>query len=229
MSRRLAKLALTFSLLAATVSPAFAGFAQAPTAGAPHMIRPADYEAERPTPRISDQARARLRTLLTKRRAKNVRSFAAYVARGSYPHNFATPDRLNVWIDEEGHMCAAATMIFRSSTSARTLVRDTAKNDNYVRLADVDSGPLLDWILTSGLTHDEVVAIQEPFDGPDPGEDMPPRQAPVSWRTSEDNRLRARYAQVMAQLKSAPAGSIEAAIDALAFRPDLVARLVGAV
>ena len=118
MSRRLAKLALAFSLLTTSIAPAFAGFAQPPSdRGAPAQM---DYAAiERPTPAISDAARRRLRTVLAKRRAKNVRSFAAYVARGSYPHNFATPDRLNVWIDEEGHMCAAATMIFRSGANAR--------------------------------------------------------------------------------------------------------------
>jgi hypothetical protein len=224
MSRRLAKLALALSLLTSSISPALAGFARPPSAGAPaRMTELRVDESEMYVPVISDQARARLRVVLAKRRAKNLRSFAAYVARGSYPHNYVTPDKLNVWIDEDGHMCAAATMIFRSTASARSLVRQVAKDDNYIRLADVTDGPLLDWILTSGLTHDEVVAIQEPFDGPD----EPPAKAPVDWKTAEDNRLRARYATVMQQLRGDRDASLEAAIDALAFRPDLVARLIG--
>ncbi len=225
MSRRLAKLALTFSLLAATVSPALAGFAQPPpgdaTAEAPRRL---DDQIEPQAPRMSEAMRARVRTVLAKRRAVNVRSFAAYVARGSYPHNYATPDQLNVWIDEDGHLCAAATMISRSSASASALVRQVAKDDNYIRLADVADGALLDWILTSGLTHAEVVAIQEPFDGPD-GFDG--RRQPVDWKTAEDDRLRARYAEVQQQLASDRDASLDATVDALELRPDLVARLIG--
>lgn len=225
MSRRLAKLALALALVTTSITPAFAGFARPPAdqAGAPMRTELRVDEAE--LPRLSDRARARLRTVLTKRRAKNLRSFAGYVAKGSYPHNYVTPDRLNVWIDEDGHMCAAATMIFKSSLTARALVRQVARDDNYIRLADVTDGPLLDWILTSGLTHAEVIAIQEPFDGPD----EPVRRRPVDWKTAEDNRLRARYAVVMKQLVDGRDASLEAAIDALAFRPDLVAKLIGAV
>jgi hypothetical protein len=223
MSRRLAKLALALSLFTSSISPALAGFAQPPpTAVAPHADLRVD-ESEMQVPVISDAARARLRTVLAKRRAKNLRSFAGYVARGRYPHNYVTPDKLNVWIDEDGHMCAAATMIFRSSATARLLVRQVAKDDNYVRLVDVNDGPLLDWILTSGLTHAEVVAIQEPFDGPD---ERPLPKAPANWKTAEDARLRARYAVVMRQLASDRDASLAAAIDALAFRPDLVAKLI---
>lgn len=226
MSRRLAKLALALSLLAAPFSTASAGFAQPPDGAptAPIRIAPAE-DTRMEVPRISDRARARLKTILARRRAHNLKSFTAYVTRGKYPHNYVTPDRLNVWIDEDGRMCAAATMIFNSSRSMRPLVRQVAKQSNYIRLADVTDGPLLDWILTSGLTHAEVVAIQEPFDGPD---DPRMRREPADWKTAEDARLRARYAVVLKQLADDRAASLDAAIDALAMRPDLVAKLLGA-
>ena len=123
-----------------------------------------------------------------------------------------------MWRDREGHLCAAATMISRSG--ARKLVNQVAKTDNFIRLADVTDGALLDWILTSGLTHAEVVAIQEPFMGRE--EPMRPRD----WRTAEDARLRTRYAEVQRMLASDRAASLDAAIDALAARPDLVAKLI---
>jgi len=218
MLRRLATLSLALSLAttAFTATADARAFAQAPTtAGAPHAFR-ADEDT---TPRISPAARARLRKVLRAHRAKNVAAFRAYAKRGVYPHNFRTPDRLNVWIDEEGHMCAAATMIFRSG--AKRLVRDVARTDNFIKLGDVTKGPVMDWILTSGLTQLEVATIQEPFMG-EPDE---PRTQ-LGWRNAEDARLRARYAEVLTMLAADPDASIEAAIDTLATRPDLVAKLV---
>ena len=35
----------------------------------------------------------------------------AYRKAGVYPHNFVRSGPLNVWMDSEGHLCAAATMI----------------------------------------------------------------------------------------------------------------------
>ena len=65
--------------------------------------------------------------------------------------------------------CAAATIIKMSGQDA--LVNRVAEQNNFVRLADVEQGPLMDWILTSGFTQDEIAAIQEPF--------MPVTDAPV--------------------------------------------------
>jgi len=220
MLRRLATFALSLSLLVTAASPALAaGFAAPPpdTAGAPISIEalraPQDLR-----PALNDAMRARLRKVLADRRDRNLRAFAAYVKRGSFPHNFENDESLNVWRDREGHLCAAATMISRSG--ARKLVNQVAKTDNFIRLADVTDGALLDWILTSGLTHAEVVAIQEPFMGRE--EPMRPRD----WRTAEDARLRTRYAEVQRMLASDRAASLDAAIDALATRPDLVAKLI---
>lgn len=214
MFRRVASLALCLSLAttAFTTSTADArSFAQAP---------PTADVAE--LPRISDAARAKLRAVLKSRRAKNVAAFRAYADRGLYPHNFTTSGALNVWIDEEGRRCAAATMIWQSG--AKSLVRQVAKDDNFIKLGDVTDGPVLDWILTSGLTQTEVATIQEPFMGrmePEPIEPGSPQ-----WRIAEDARLRARYADIVVQLAENPDASIDAAIDALAWRPDLVAKLI---
>lgn len=90
-----------------------------------------------------------------------MRAFRTYARRGVYPHNYYNNGSLNVWIDGDGHMCAAATMIWKSG--ARSLVRATQQENTFIRLADVTDGALMDWILLSGLTHAEVVAIQAPI------------------------------------------------------------------
>jgi hypothetical protein len=213
MFRRFASLALSLSLAttALTASTADArSFAKAPAADVVEL------------PRISNDARAKLRKFLKARRAKNVAAFRAYANRGVYPHNFVTNGALNVWIDEEGHMCAAATMIWKSG--AKSLVRSVAKNDNYIKLGDVTDGPVMDWILTSGLTQSEVATIQEPFMGrPEPIE---PEPGSPAWRLAEDARLKARYRVILTQLAESPDVSLDAAVDALTWRPDLVAKLI---
>lgn len=230
MLRRLSTLLLSLSLAASSLTTADAHtFAVAPGAPVPSdpLLDEQPDQLRKPAPRLNERTRARLRTVLAARRTKNVAAFRAYAHRGVYPHNFITNGELNIWIDGDGRMCAAATMIFRSGQKA--LVRQVAKDNNFIRLADVSDGALLDWILTSGLTHDEVVAIQAPMVG-GPREPMPIQHEtpPQDWRITEDARLRAVYAQVLVDLTSARADSLEAAIDALTFRPDLVAKLLRA-
>lgn len=237
MFRRLAALALAATLSTLATSTADArGFARPPEAGAPAIEPIAPEPArlmtqpERP-PIVAPAVRARLKRVLASRRAKNIAAFRAYATRGVYPHNFVRDGALNVWIDEEGHMCAAATMIFRSG--ARSLVQQVGRDANYIHLADVSTGPVMDWILTSGLTQDEVATIQEPFMRVPEPQPMPEPQpivvAPVrmpSPRVAEDQRLKARYREVLALLASQQAPSLDAAIDRLATRPDLIAALL---
>lgn len=212
MFRRLASLALSLSL----ATTAFT----ATTADARSFAKAPASEVS------SDVDRAKLRKVLVARRAKNVAAFRAYATRGVYPHNFHTSGALNVWIDEEGRMCAAATMIWKSG--AKSLVRKTGRADNFIKLGDVRTGALMDWMLTSGLTQSEVAMIQEPFMGRMQPEPVEPEPGSPQWRLAEDARLRARYAEVLATLASNPDASIDAAIDALAARPDLVAKLLEA-
>jgi hypothetical protein len=174
-------------------------------------------------PRISDSSRARLRKVLRAHRQQNVAAFRAYARRGVYPHNFRTSGALNVWIDEDRRMCAAATMIFRSG--ARKLVRDVGRTSNNIQLGLISEGPVMDWILTSGLTQAEVAAIQEPFRG-QPDLPADPEPGGPDWQLAEDLRLRARYAVVLDQLERNDTTSLDAALDTLTTRPDLVTRLL---
>jgi hypothetical protein len=220
MLRRLCRLTIALSLsFGAIASTANArGFATAPGAD------PVTISAPRRLPGMSESQRALVKKILTSRRAKNVKAFQTYARRGVYPHNYINNGSLNIWIDGDGHMCAAATMMWKSG--AKSLVRQTQEDNNFIRLADVTDGPLLDWILTSGLTHAEVIEIQAPMVGaPNRGIEFP-EPGTEDWRIANDRALRAGYEVTLSSLAANRDASLEAALDAIDLRPDLVGKLL---
>jgi hypothetical protein len=215
----MSRLLLVGSLVAALTSSAFArSFAQPPPAsGAPRVA-----QIEK-----SVVSRAAVRAKLATQRAANLQRFRDYQAKGSFPSNTYLNQRLNVWIDADGKLCAAATIIDASGMS--DLVMQTAQDNNFIRLGDVRDGALMSWILTSGLTQDEIAAIQEPFD---PVQDMPTEPEPmpitvaVPARAAEDKRLAAKYKQVEQQIVKSQKASLDLATDRLMANPDLAAKFV---
>lgn len=165
-----------------------------------------------PAPAID---RAALRAKLAERRAITVQHFLAYREARVYPKNTFGGTQ-HVWQDVNGNLCAAATLI--SYDWGRASTENVGKEDLHIALASVKSGPLADWILTSGLTHHEVVAIQVPgsFEvGPIVVEPDP-----------EVQRLYGIYLDVERQLGGLSAESLDAATDALLKRPDLARELL---
>jgi hypothetical protein len=223
---------------AALVSPAAAQFAKAPPPAAgmpapmipdsvppPHEQVPSDVPVAqmRIAPRAVD--RAVVRKALARARAKNLASFRAYQAKGVFPSNTFSDGKLNVWRDGENHFCAAATMIKMSGQDE--LVNKVADENNFIRLADVQQGPLMDWILTSGFTQDEIAMIQEPFIGVG-GEEMPggPVLVDKNLRKAEDKRLRAKYTSVTRKLVASARKNLDKATDRLMNNPNLAWQLV---
>ena len=182
--------------------------------------------AGEPAARAVRLDRAAIRAKLAKNRAANLARFRVYQRKGVFPNNTYTDGKLNVWRDAFGNLCAAATIIQLSGNDA--LVQQTGEQNNFIRLADVTDGPLLDWILTSGLTQDEIVAIQEPMMGvrdrvPEP-HDLEP--APIlavdgRLRRIEDRRLIRTYRHVDRQIVKHRNRSLDAATDRLLAHPDL--------
>jgi hypothetical protein len=138
-----------------------------------------------------------------------------------------TRGALNVWRDPAGNFCAAATIIRASGQTA--LVDQIAEDDNFIRLATVTSGPMLDWILTSGLTQAELALIQRPFR---PVTGRPSVESPTtvainpSMRDKEDARLAKLYTQIEATLRKNQKKSLDAAVAHLMRRPLLAWQLV---
>jgi hypothetical protein len=102
-----------------------------------------------------------LRQELARRRSIHLEQLLAYANAGEFPANTVAGGPLNIFIDDDGHVCAAANLIKLDGHGA--LVKKTAKTDNYIVLASVNKGPLLDWMLTSGFTQEEIAQIQEPY------------------------------------------------------------------
>ena len=144
------------------------------------------------------------------------RATLAIVTAGVYPHNTTRTGPLNVLRDAEGHLCAAATIL--SLDHHPDLVAETATTNVNLRLLDVTSGPLLDWMLTSGLTLEEIDRIQEPGF-------MPDRPTDQAYRR-EDAKLRRDYTATEAFLKRHAAADLEEATTRLVARPDLARTLV---
>lgn len=149
MLPRLAAVFLSFGLLSSTSE---ARFAEAPPPVAADVM---------PVPAVVTPSKAQVIKALASRRAKNLKAFRAYRKAGVYPHNFVRRGPLNVWIDRDGHLCAAATMIDKDGR--HDLVVATGKSNNFIRLQNIIEGPLMDWILTSGFTIEEIDRIQEPM------------------------------------------------------------------
>lgn len=174
-------------------------------------------EIMEPAPDIAVvMSRENVRAALVERRAQNLAAFRAYVAAGVYPSNTFQPNKLNVWKDRDGHFCAAATIIRRSGAVA--LVDKVAEQTNYIKLADVKQGPVMDWILTSGFTQDEIAMIQEPFE---PVARPKTVQVDRGMRAAETARLRTRYAAIDKALVQGEQAALDAATDRLMKNPEL--------
>jgi hypothetical protein len=152
---------------------------------------------------------------LKERRAKNLKSFIAYRKAGVYPLNSFRRVPLNVWMDADGHLCAAATMIDKDGK--HDLVEGTAETNNNIRLLDVTRGELLDWIMTSGFTIEEIDRIQAPQIMPD--------EWMLDYR-AEDAKLAAGYLKTEKALVKNQKASLELAAKRLLENPHLARQLV---
>ena len=198
MFARLAAALLTCSI---SLTAAASGFAAPPPAATEAAVNAAD-----------------VRAALARRRVHNVAAFHAYASAGIYPHNFVRPGPLNVWRDAEGHLCAAATMI--DSDGKHELVGDIASSDNHIRLLDVTDGPLMSWMLTSGLTIEEIDRIQKPAPMPNPSALKP------DWRKDADQTLATSYRETEQFLAQHQKAGLDDATDRLMANPELARQLL---
>ena len=228
MSRFALASALVLSLFS---SVALADVAYVPRGEAPHF---AQAPQDMPDPGIVAPERTldrdTVRAALVRQRAANLASFRAYQKAGVFPSNTFQDRKLNVWRDDAGHLCAAATIINLSGQTA--LVNRVAEQSNFIKLGDVTSGPLMDWILTSGFTQAEIAMIQEPYMPVRiPGDDKrlePARAIDARRRAAETTRLAKLYKEIDAKLVAEAKASLELAVTRLMKKPVLAWQLVDA-
>lgn len=158
--------------------------------------------------------RAALRAKLAERRAATVSNFLAYRDAMVYPINELPGGGFrHVWFDRNGNLCAAATLI--SKDWGRDAAIRVGLVDQEIKMADVKSGPVLEWLLTSGMTRAEIVAIQLPGDIYMP-----------SARDQEVNRMYQIYVDVERQIRSLDATNLDLATDELIKHPALARELL---
>lgn len=98
-----------------------------------------------------------LREKLAARRAKVIERIEAYRKAEVFPTDeVGLP--LGVFRDDKGVRCPMSELVFLSGRS--DLVDAVVKVDNRIRFADIKGGPILDWLLQSGLTQEEAIQIQ---------------------------------------------------------------------
>lgn len=221
MSRLTLGVALVLSLSSVAAA---AGFAQPPPAAAVATTISAEHDAEAQR-RVEMPSRDAVRQALAEARAKNLAAFRAYMRRGVYPSNTHVDGFANVWRDDTGHFCAAAT-IMKSGNEALAL--KVADENNSLRLADVTQGAVMDWILTSGLTQEELALIQRPFrpvvEKPEPAPILV--EVDPDLRSAETARLKKLYQAIDKQLVAKQKQSLDSATDRIMKNPALAWKLV---
>jgi hypothetical protein len=216
-SRLFASLALVCSLATSSL------------ASAPQFARPpvaADGPAYKLPARSLD--RAAVRAKLAERRKQNLERFRAYQAKGVYPQNTYLEGTLNVWIDETGNLCAAATIIH--ADGHEELVKIVGDRANFIKLGDVTQGPLMDWMLTSGFTKEEVVAIQRPMRYTGSPQHLLEQRERVDEqrRLAEAKRLTKLYKEIERSIVKNEKKSLDLAVDRLMANPSLARKLLDA-
>ncbi|GEM_PF-1462229 len=205
-----ASLALASSLVGCAVPHADAKSAKSePVAVAPIRIKPP----------VKDTLRQQVRVKLSERRKLTIERFLAYREARVYPINSKIPGAAHVWLDELGNLCAAATLI--SYDWGRLASENVARENNNIALASLSDGELYNWILTSGMTQAEIVAIQAPGFA---GGDLPmPEENP---RMAEITRLYQLYTDVERQIRSLDKHNLDLAVDELMKHPQMARDLV---
>jgi hypothetical protein len=148
------------------------------------------------------------RAWLAQRRRGQIARLRGYAEAGVFPHNNESIHPMHMFIDPGGRLCAVANLIARDGQ--RPLVAATARRSNGTVVAAERSGPLHDWVLTSGLTREEVDRIQAPapYLGGGAGRPVvgPPDETFVLSDRAISERamirqLQAHFAEVIAELE----------------------------
>jgi hypothetical protein len=99
------------------------------------------------------------RTFLTEQRALNMQRLIAYRDRGLFPQNEGhSLKAVPIFVDRHDTACAVGHLM-RESGWEREVNLIEATN-LFVYVTDVNDGPLVHWVLQSGLTQEEATLIQ---------------------------------------------------------------------
>ena len=134
-------------------------------------------EASSIKPWSKDQRRTAL-IYLARNRQRQIKRLQTYMLRGRFPLNEGhSTDAVPIFVDRQNTLCAVGHLMHAAQWD-NEVVQIASKN-NLVHISNVQSGSLVRWIQTSGLTQEEAAMIQpgypvnnltsfEQFQGPSP-------------------------------------------------------------
>jgi hypothetical protein len=137
---------------------------------------------------LTPYERERLLAALFAQRQTQMARLRAYSDAGRFPLN-AIPEapRRPIFLDADGTACAVGYLM--SCSGWEKQVASIARTDNFVVVPNVHDGPLVAWVLQSGLTQEEAALIQ-PFYGPPTHYDGPLSQFMQAGAALQYNGLR---------------------------------------
>jgi len=158
--------------------------------------------------RAASAARERERRSLAQHRTLQIARLHDYAERGVFPKNLvpsAVP--VHIFKDAFGTRCAVANLVHLDGQS--DLVDRMQRERNDVVVADETRGALHDWVLSSGLTNEEVRRVQGlGFFG---FENSPPGTVGFDVASPERDRLQEQLRVVEKQLVADTEASLEIA------------------
>ena len=129
-----------------------------------------------------------------------------YWTRGEFVENpLPSGGRGHFIFDARRRPCPLASIIIDSGR--RDLMEQATRQNNGVKVADLRDGPILAWILRSGLTQEECVLIQQPSRS---GSDMTRPEA-----ETEKEKLRRTLEEIEIRLRKSTDESLELAVSRL--------------
>lgn len=97
-------------------------------------------------------------------RARHLERLGQYRARGIFPQNDRFPGRgVPFFVDSDARACAVAHLML--SDGHVDIVAAVVAAENNARLPEMKTAALVEWIASSGLTMDELAAIQPSYCG----------------------------------------------------------------
>jgi hypothetical protein len=154
-THRLAAFALVLSPACSTPTAGPEATPPAPRAPAPDPSSPA---AEAQAARPAEPDRIAIRAQLAEHRAEQIAHLHAYGEKRRFPDHTTPASSVHIFRDPQGRLCAVANLI--DTDGRHDLVEATVRDNNALSIADVHGGPVMKWIVTSGLTQEELVRIQ---------------------------------------------------------------------
>jgi hypothetical protein len=99
-----------------------------------------------------------------RRRERHLDRLAAYRARGEVPANRSEPERVPLFVGDDGTPCAMAHLL--GEDGREDLVTAVMAEEPTVRIEDLpDDHPVVEWVEANGLTREEAARIQPTYPG----------------------------------------------------------------